>query len=263
MEGLPSPSGERTDRRRQTGDPVSGTMANARGGGQVEAMLFSSVLATTLRIPLGYKVASFGPRPASLLELYDIEACPYCRKVREALTMLDLDAVIRPSPHGGTRFRPAAIARGGKSQFPLLIDPNCARELYESDEIIAHLYARYGAGPVPLALRLGPITTGASALASVLRAGSGRTARPSRPAAQPLALWSFETSPYSRYVREMLCELELPYVLHNVGRGSPRRPELRARAGKVMVPYLEDPNTGARMFESRDIARYLRTTYGA
>ena len=225
--------------------------------------IVSSTAASTVRFPLGFRVGALGPRPTKLLELYDIEACPYCRKVREALTMLDLDVVIRPSPHGGTRCRPEAVARGGKSQFPLLIDPNCDRELHESDDILAHLYARYGAGPVPLALRLGPVTTGASALASVLRAGRGRNAKPNRPAARPLELWSFETSPYCRYVREALCELELTYVLHNVGRGSPRRPELRARAGKVMVPYLEDPNTGARMFESRDIARYLRVTYGA
>ena len=59
-----------------------------------------------------------------------------------------------------------------------------------------------------------------------------------------------------------MCELELPYILHNVGRRSPRRPELLARAGKIQVPYLEDPNTGVKMFESRDIARYLRSTYG-
>ena len=29
----------------------------------------------------------------------------------------------------------------------------------------------------------------------------------------------------------------------------------------VQVPYLEDPNTGAVMFESHDIVEYLRKTY--
>jgi glutathione S-transferase len=29
----------------------------------------------------------------------------------------------------------------------------------------------------------------------------------------------------------------------------------------VQVPYLEDPNTGVAMFESRDILAYLRATY--
>ena len=95
-----------------------------------------------------------------------------------------------------------------------------------------------------------------------VRVGNGGRARPSTAPAQPLELWSFEGSPYARRAREVLCELELPYVLHNVGRGSPKRDGLRARAGKVQVPYLEDPNTGTKMFESRDIVRYLRTTYG-
>ena len=84
-------------------------MARVASRHHLSNMLFSSLLATTLRIPLGYKVASFGARPTELLELYDIEACPYCRKVREALTMLDLDVIIRPSPKSGERFRPEAI----------------------------------------------------------------------------------------------------------------------------------------------------------
>ncbi len=203
-----------------------------------------------------------GPRPQQQLVLYEFESCPFCRKVREALTMLDLDVSIRPAPHGGTRFRPEAIALGGKSQFPLLIDPNAGVKLYESDAIIDHLFTRYGIGKPPFSLRTGLFGDAMSGLASVMRAGSGGRAHPSTAPAQPLALWSFEASPYSRRAREVLCELELPYVLHNVGRGSPKRDELRARAGKVQVPYLEDPNTGTQMFESRDIVRYLQTTYG-
>lgn len=224
--------------------------------------IIPSTLASGVRFPLGIRVDGVGARPVQRLELFDIEACPYCRKVREALTMLDLEVVIRPSPHDGTRFRPEAIARGGKRQFPLLVDPNAGVELYESDDIIEHLYARYGGTKVPRTLRLGALTTASSGLASVLRAGTGRSARPSRAPQQLLELWSFESSPYSRRAREVLCELEIPYVLHNLGRGSVRRPALLARAGKIQVPYLEDPNTGIKMFESRDIVRYLERTYG-
>jgi glutathione S-transferase len=223
--------------------------------------IISSTAASVVRFPLGLRVGAIGTRPAKQLELYDIEACPYCRKVREALTMLDLDVLIRPAPHGGTRFRPEAIARGGKRQFPLLWDPNADALIYESDDIVAHLYATYGTGRPPLGLRLGPIGNATSGVASALRIGGGRNVQAARAPAQPLELWSFELSPYSRRVREEMCELELPYVLHNVGRESPRRPALLARAGKVMVPYLEDPNTGTRMFESRDIVKYLRATY--
>lgn len=225
--------------------------------------IVSSALASGVRFPLGHRVGALGPRPVQMLELYEFEACPFCRKVREALTMLDLDVLVRPSPHGGERFRPEAIARGGRVQFPLLIDPNEDLVLYESDDIVRHLYARYGAGgPPPLGLRLGALGNLTSGVASVLRLASGRSATKSRAPDEPLHLWSFELSPYSRRVREKLSELELPYVLHNLGRGSEKRPAFLERTGKVMVPYLEDPNTGTKMFESRDIVRYLATTYG-
>ena len=38
---------------------------------------------------------------------------------------------------------------------------------------------------------------------------------------------------------------------------------LLARAGRVQVPYLVDPNTGAEMFESDAILAYLDRTYAA
>lgn len=225
--------------------------------------IVTSAAASAVRFPLGHRVGAIGPRPAKVLELYEFEACPYCRKVREALTMLDLEVMIRPCPLRGTRFRPEAIARGGKSQFPLLIDPNLERVLYESDDIVRHLYATYGSGQPPLALRLGVVGTAFSGMASALRGGAGRAAKPSRAPAQPLQLWSFEASPYCRRVRESLSQLELPYLLHNLGRGSEGRPGFLARTGKMMVPYLEDPNTGVAMFESRDIVAYLDQTYAA
>ncbi len=63
-------------------------------------------------------------------------------------------------------------------------------------------------------------------------------------------------------VREVLCCLEIPYLLHNVARGSRRSEAFVARSGKTRVPYLVDPNTGTEMFESREIVGYLRETYG-
>ena len=78
-----------------------------------------------------------------------------------------------------------------------------------------------------------------------------------------LELYSYEGSPFCRIAREVLCELELPYLLHNVPRRSPEREAFVARSGKMQVPYLVDPNTGVEMFESAEIASYLRQTYGA
>ena len=117
--------------------------------------VLTSFSASICRGGLGMSVGPLGPRPAQPLELYDFEACPYCRKVREALSILDLDAIVRPCPKGGRRFRLEVERRGGKQQFPYLIDPDCGLALYESDAIVRHLFERYGNGRVPLALSLG------------------------------------------------------------------------------------------------------------
>jgi glutaredoxin len=126
---------------------------------------------------------------------------------------------------------------------------------------VAYLFERYGAGPPPplLALPLLPDLT--SGLASLWRPGFGARYRPAREPEVPLELWSFEASPFCRIAREALCALELPYLLHNVAKGSARREAFAARAGRTMVPYLVDPNTGVEMFESADIASYLEATY--
>jgi glutathione S-transferase len=71
-----------------------------------------------------------------------------------------------------------------------------------------------------------------------------------------------EGSPYCRKVREALTELDLEHVVRNVPKGSPKRAELKARGGKVQVPYLIDPNTGRELYESDDIVAYLGAEYG-
>lgn len=218
--------------------------------------------AQALRFPAGIRVAHTGPRPEQLLELYEFEACPFCRKVRELLTTLDLDAKIYPCPKNGTRYRPEVVARGGKAQFPYLVDPNTSTSMYESSEILRYLAERYGDGTVPLSLRLGPWTIASGSAGALLRFPRGARARPSRAPARPLELWAFEFSPYCRIVREALCELELPHVLHTMGKRSSKRPDFRNRLGKLQFPYLEDPNTGAGMFESAHIVEYLQQTYG-
>jgi len=102
--------------------------------------------------------------------------------------------------------------------------------------------------------------------ATVIRLGRGIyprvTADKRKGPPQPLELYDFEGCPYCRKVREVLCELDLDYIAHPVAHGSARRLELRKRGGKVQVPYLVDPNTGAAMYESDDIIAYLNKTYG-
>jgi len=222
----------------------------------------TSFLASVARLGFGRSVSHRARRPEKLLELYEFEGCPFCRKAREALSVFDLDAKVFPCPPGGTRYRPIVIARGGKAQFPYLVDPNTGAALYESDAIIRHLADTYGDGSVPLALRLGPLTAASASVASLFRLSHGRRPRPSKLPEKPIELYSYEASPYSRIAREALCELELPYVLHNVAGGSQGRADFVARSGKMQVPWLHDPNTGTSMFESAEIVAYLRSTYG-
>ena len=221
----------------------------------------SSTAMSVLQGGVGLFATDIGPRPEERLKLYEFEGCPFCRKVREALTMMDLEAEIYPCPKGGTRFRAVVEAEPGPTRFPFLVDPNTDARLFESRAILEHLYRHYGTGSPPVYLRADRLTTLRSMVASVPRAMAGIRVRASREPEQPLELWSFEASPYCRLVREALCELEIPYVLHNVGKRSPSRREFVAKSEKMMVPWLVDPNTGAELFESADIVRYLNDTY--
>jgi hypothetical protein len=119
----------------------------------------------------------------------------------------------------------------------------------------------YGDGRAPFYLSLGPLTTLGASFASALRLGLGQGYRRARAPKKPLELYSFEISPYCRIAREALCTLEIPYLLHNVGKNSPSRPAFENRSGKVMVPYLVDPNTDTQLFESAGIVAYLEKTY--
>ena len=222
----------------------------------------TSVLTSVGRLGSGSATGSLGSRPPKTLELYEFEGCPFCRKAREALSILDLEARIYPCPKGGKRYRGDLIERGGKAQFPYLVDPNSGVEMYESSDIVRYLFDAYGDGPVPLLLSLGPLTDISAVLSGLPRGTAGAFSIPSRAPEQPLELYSYEASPFCRIVRETLCSLEIPYLLHNVARESPSREEFVKRSGRMMVPWLSDPNTGTELFESVDIVAYLMKTYG-
>jgi glutathione S-transferase len=221
----------------------------------------TSLLTTIGRLGTGMRVGALGRRPSRPLELYEFEACPYCRKVREALSILDLEAIVYPCPKGGPTFRPHVREQGGRELFPYLVDPNSGKAMYESSDIVAYLFAEYGDGRVPLALGAGVLTDASSIASGLWRLGGGSRYRRARAPEQPLELYSFEASPFCRIAREALTSLELPYHLYNVATGSARREAFTARSGRMMVPWLADPNTGVEMFESAEIVAYLETTY--
>ena len=221
----------------------------------------TSLATSLIRFGSGLSVGPVGPRPEKTLELFEFENCPFCRKVREALSILDLDADVRPCPKRGPRFREAVRRRGGKAQFPYLVDPNKNVEMYESDDIVRYLFETYGAGPPPWALRVPVLRDISSTASGLVRLGYGSHYRSARAPERDLELYSFEASPYCRLVREALSSLELPYRLYNVARGSSKRDAFVTRSGRMMVPYLVDPNTDTALFESEEIVQYLETTY--
>ena len=248
--------------------------------------LLGNVLGATARGWRGTMVRHVAEPPAEPLRLYDIENCPYCRLVREALTELDLDVLILPCPKGGTRYRAEAERLGGKQQFPLLVDENTGTLMYESADIIDYLWRTYGGASPQRSAPSRAMAVAGSGLASLtmLRPTgmAGLKVRPSIAPAERLELYSFETSPFSKPVRARLCELELPYLLRNTGKAelsdlgpplfrdrlfrgakdtSRNRAWLAEHTGRVQVPYLIDPNTGVAMYESRDILAYLDQTY--
>jgi glutathione S-transferase len=206
------------------------------------------------------------PRPEQLLEVFEFESCPFCKKVRETLSELDLAYIARTAPHGGSSTRQALEDRTGTQQFPFLIDPNTGTELFESEDIIDYLFQTYGDGRAGWQRALAPLNSATAAMSSAVRPRGGRVepgcAGREQPAERPV-LYNFEASPYCRKVREKLCSLNLNYEVRNVAKQSARRPELVERGGQMMVPYLIDPNTGAEMYESDDIVDYLAETYGA
>uniref|UniRef100_A0A061QSF8 Thioredoxin family protein n=1 Tax=Tetraselmis sp. GSL018 TaxID=582737 RepID=A0A061QSF8_9CHLO len=201
-------------------------------------------------------------RPLKSLEVYEFEGCPYCKMVREALSILDLDVMVYPCPQGGRRWRQKAAELSCQDTVPVLRDPNTATVLHDSTSIIQHLFQNYGGGEVPLPLRLTPLAVATAGLTQMARFSRGTHARPSAAAPEPLELWGHEGSPFVKLVRERLCELEIPYFYKTCARGSLKRREMVESLGDFQVPYIKDPNTGRGMFESHHIVEYLQRTYG-
>jgi hypothetical protein len=75
-----------------------------------------------LRIPTLCECQSSNPHLAT----FPPSSC----QVREAISILDLDVIVRPCPRDGDVWRPQAIQEGGKSQFPYLKDPNTGASAY-------------------------------------------------------------------------------------------------------------------------------------
>lgn len=242
----------------------------------------SSVLASTLRGWRGTTASKKVVVPDQRPILFDREGDAECRLVREALTELNLDADVYPVPVGGDRYVGKLRELSGNDSIPFLFDPNTGGKHAGADAIITYLFRRYAQSEAPKAIKASIVNVLTSKLATEVRRGAGVAAIPSKHPEQLLTLYSFESSPYSRLVREKLCELQVAYTLINLGKQQrsdmgPAKARLTLKPyqplpntkrdvffrehGDVQVPYMADPNASKAMFESADIVNYLLTEY--
>lgn len=237
----------------------------------------------------GMQGTAFPQQPEKPLQLYEFEGSPFCRRVREVLTLLNLDYEVYPCPKGGEKYRKIVQEKGGKQQFPFLVDENSGVALYESQDIIHYLFQHYGKSgktpqkfahypQLPVVALAGTLVNGARGI-WINKKIIDRAAP-----AELLELWGFEASPFTRVVRATLAELELPFNYHNVAKerwqdmgpavlrfkpgkyqalaGGKREKVMDVMGRDIQVPYLVDPNTGVKMFESAAIVKYLNKYYG-
>ena len=172
----------------------------------------TSGFASIARLPYGTEVAQplrEGASAAdtrargSAITLYEFEGCPFCRRVREVVTYLDLgDVTIKPCAIG-SRHREEVKELSGRArpQFPYLVDAAAGVSLFESADICEHLIHTYGVPhgvtelPSPSDFFLqSTLLTGW--LPSLFRPGRGgrveRRVLGRDPPAKPLVLYSYE-----------------------------------------------------------------------
>jgi glutaredoxin 3 len=77
-----------------------------------------------------------------MLELFQYETCPDCRRVREKLSALMLDFVARQVASDPAQRARVELATGQKD-VPVLVDPEQAMVVTEADDIIAYLEETY------------------------------------------------------------------------------------------------------------------------
>jgi len=242
----------------------------------------SSTLSSTICSWRGMNSIIDAIKPTLLLELYDREGCPKCRLIRETLTELNLDFIVYPAPIGDSDAKANIENFFGRSDLPLLYDPNTSKKIAGILDIKSFLYGTYGRrhkhqNKIKIIQHYV-----SSYAASKVRHNRGVFYSHSTKPSALLELYNFESSPFCRLVRERLCEFSIPYIVRQLGKqqradlGIPsmrfhfgkykpvpgsRREWFLKKYGTVQVPLLLDPNSGNEIFESTDIIDYLEANY--
>ena len=186
----------------------------------------------------------------------------FSKRVREALSMLDLTVEYRPCPNARYGFSDELSTRTlGSRTVPFLVDPGNSMgklgSLGESGKIVEYLFDYFGPGieaiPASLKDKIGSNTNAGGKLITNLKTDNMRK--------KPIEIWGFEGSAAVRPVRETLCGLALAHKMNHCAKGSVNIKKLTDKAGKFDLPYIEDPNTNTKLFGSADIVKYLTSTY--
>ena len=182
-------------------------------------------------------------RPSEPITLYEYEGSPYCKKVREACSVLDLDVLFKPCPRGSDAFRAEAEALGAVT-FPFTVDPNAGVAMGESDDIIDHLFKKYGGEThVPFLLKRDGVLTNATAYAAAVARLKALRARPaSKQPEKPLEL----------DVRDFSVLKTRPRVSHRV---------VHSAHSSVLPPGIEQERRLIREHESLPSAVFDRSEH--
>jgi len=78
-----------------------------------------------------------------MLELFQKEGCPYCHKVRQRMTEMDLDYICRNVSSDSSKQAEILTKLGGMVQVPFLVDTDRNVSMYESDDIVKYLEEHY------------------------------------------------------------------------------------------------------------------------
>lgn len=78
-----------------------------------------------------------------------------------------------------------------------------------------------------------------------------------------LTLYTTGHCPYCNVVRKTLDEMGLEYSVKRIDEDPSAYDELMKLGGKRQVPFFTDSSTNTAMYESGDIVKYLKTTYGS
>ena len=201
---------------------------------------FISKLNSSLRLYNGSVAISRTSKiPPHKLELYEYEASPWCKRVRETVNILDLKVRIKPCPRETFRVeggysnnisinRKELAEKYGKERllFPCLVDVHKNIVLNDSSMIIDYLWNEYGnnfaherpkidkfLSALPKLLQLPLLFTffpmkGVMASPTKFNNSENLSNQPSH---KPLVLYSCEPSIHGRFVREALSTLQIHY----------------------------------------------------